>query len=249
MRENRFKARLKAGEVQKGLWLASGSPLLAELGGRSGFDWCLVDGEHGPNTLETVQAQLIALEGTPSPGLVRVRENDHGRIKPLLDIGCQTIMVPMVHSAEEAARAVAATRYPPKGTRGHGAAVGRASDFGRMADYAARSDAEMCVMVQIESPEAVANAAEIAAVEGVDCLFIGPADLAADLGADGPDAPEMIEAITSVFDAAKEAGKAGGILWLDERRAREAETQGATVIATCVDTVTLAATLAEVARR
>lgn len=213
---NELKAALARGEMQSGLWLALASPLVAELAAGVGFDWCLVDGEHSPNTLTTIAAQLQALEGTGTQAAVRVPFGEDWIIKQVLDLGVQTLVVPMVHSAAHAREAVAAVRYPPQGRRGVGAALSRASGFGAIADYTATANDEICLFVQIESAEAVANVEEIAAVEGVDGLFVGPADLSADMGYVGQlTHPEVLKAIAHVYDVAKSTGKFAGTITFD----------------------------------
>src|SRR5215204_2417895 len=175
---NKFKQRLRAGEQQVGLWSSLSSAAATEVLGDSGFDWILIDTEHAPNETPMVADQLRAASmGSASP-VVRPAWNDQVILKRLLDVGVQTLLVPFVQSAEEAARAVAATRYPPRGIRGV-ASVHRANRYGRAPDYFARADDEMCVMVQLETRVAVDALEEIAAVEGVDAVFIGPSDLSA----------------------------------------------------------------------
>src|SRR5215207_1462733 len=178
---NKFKAALKARRPQVGLWSSLSSAAATEILGDSGFDWILIDTEHAPNETPMVADQLRAASlGTASP-VVRPAWNDQVILKRLLDVGVQTLLVPFIQSAEEAARAVAATRYPPRGIRGV-ASVHRSNRYGRTPDYFKRSDDEMCVLVQLETRVAVDALEEIATVEGVDGVFIGPSDLAASLG-------------------------------------------------------------------
>lgn len=217
---NRLKAALAAGETQIGLWNSLCSPIVAEALAYSGYDWLLIDSEHSPNELPNIQAMMQAMAlGTASP-VVRPAWNDHVLLKRLLDAGTQSFLIPMVQNAEEAAVAVAATRYPPEGIRGV-ALSHRGNRYGRVKDYLAKANREICVIVQIENRRAVDSAAEIAAVEGVDGLFIGPSDLAADLGHLGnPGHPEAQEAFSEVLAACKAAGKAAGILSAVEEQAR-----------------------------
>ncbi|HLX02054.1 MAG TPA: HpcH/HpaI aldolase/citrate lyase family protein, partial [Trinickia sp.] len=175
---NTFKAALRRNEPLIGLWLGLANPYSAEVVAGAGFDWLLIDGEHAPNTLTTTLAQLQAIAAYPSQPVVRVPCNDTVLIKQALDIGAQTLLVPMVQNAEEARAAVAATRYPPQGVRGVGSALARASRWSRVPEYLQRANGEIAVLVQAETREALANLAEISAVDGVDGVFIGPADLA-----------------------------------------------------------------------
>ena len=178
---NLFKQRLRAGEQQVGLWSSLSSAAATEILCDSGFDWILIDTEHAPNETPMVADQLRAASmGSASP-VVRPAWNDAVILKRLLDVGVQTLLIPFVQSPEEAARAVAATRYPPRGIRGV-ASVHRSNRYGRVADYFARADDEMCVLVQLENRASVDALEAIAAVDGVDGIFIGPSDLAASLG-------------------------------------------------------------------
>lgn len=209
---NEFKAALAAGDLQRGLWLALGAETVTEIAGQAGFDWCLVDGEHGPWEPALIRRQLMVLAGTGTPAIVRVPVNEAWVLKQALDIGAQSVMVPMVNSAEEARAAVAACRYPPEGIRGNGGYTMRASGYGGIPDYASTANAEVCVIVQVESRAAVAALPEIAAVEGVDCVFFGPADLAADMGhRDDPMNAEVWDAIRHGAGVIRAAGKAAGL--------------------------------------
>ncbi|MBL0934717.1 MAG: HpcH/HpaI aldolase/citrate lyase family protein [Rhizobiaceae bacterium] len=225
MQENRFKAGLKAGRPQIGLWCSLTSNVAIEPLAEAGFDWLLIDTEHAPNELPSVHAQLQAVAHSPSSPVVRPAWNDPVAIKRFLDIGAQTLLVPFVQNADEARAAVAATRYPPHGIRGVSVS-NRANGFGRVADYFARANDEICLLVQIETRAALDNIEEIAAIDGVDGIFIGPSDLAADLGHLGNSGHESVKsAIASAIKRIRAAGKAAGILapieadakrWLDE---------------------------------
>jgi 4-hydroxy-2-oxoheptanedioate aldolase len=217
---NAFKRALAEGRTQIGLWTSLGTGTAAEILGGAGFDWLLIDTEHSPTELPMVLDQLRALEGTGVTPIVRPAWNDVVIIKRLLDLGVQTLLVPYVQSAEEARRAVAATRYPPEGVRGV-AVVHRANRYGRVKDYHVQANREMCVLVQIETRRALAELGAIAAVEGVDGLFIGPSDLAGDLGYLGNNRhPEAIAAFTDACARARKAGKPIGILAPVEEDAR-----------------------------
>lgn len=209
---NRLKQALREGRVQIGLWSSLASHVSAEVIAGSGFDWVLIDTEHSPNELPLVLSQLQAMsDGTASP-VVRPAWNDAVIFKRLLDIGVQSFVVPFVQSADEAQRAVAATRYPPAGIRGI-ATTTRANRFGRVKNYPTRANDEICVIVQIETAAAVANIEAIAAVDGVDGLFIGPSDLAAALGHPGDYANATVRAaIEDAIARIRATGKCAGIL-------------------------------------
>jgi 4-hydroxy-2-oxoheptanedioate aldolase len=246
----RLKAALAAGELQTGLWLDLASADVAEIAGGAGFDWCLIDGEHGPNDVASTLAQLRALDAAGCEAVVRVAQNDPVLLGRALDIGARAVMVPMVDSAEAAAAAVAACRYPPAGRRGVGAMVARASRWGRDADYAARADGEICVVVQAESRAAMDRLAEIAAVPGVDGVFIGPADLAADLGHPGrPDHPEVRAVMEAGIATIRAAGAAPGILAFDPDAFAGWARLGVTMLGLGADSVVLQRALAALARQ
>jgi len=192
-----FRDRLAAASRPLvGGWVCSGSPLVAEIMAGSGLDWLLVDMEHGPNTLDSVLAQLQAVDGSGATPMVRVPIGDTVTIKQVLDLGAQNILVPMVSSADEARAVVAATRYPPRGRRGVGSALARSARWNRVEDYLTTADASVSVFVQIENADGVDAAAEIAAVEGIDGVFVGPSDLAASLGLLGQQThPDVVAAV------------------------------------------------------
>lgn len=239
--DNSFKAALARGTAQIGLWLGLANPYSAELVAGAGFDWLLIDGEHAPNTVPTILAQLQAIAPYPSHSVVRVPWNDAVVIKQVLDLGAQTLLVPMVQSAAEASAAVAATRYPPRGVRGVGSALARASRWNRIDDYLQRANDEIALLVQAETRAAVDAIDAIARVEGVDGVFIGPADLAADLGHLGnPGHPDVQAAIDRAIAAIVATGKAAGILSADPAAARRYLDAGATFVAVGVDTTLLA---------
>lgn len=217
---NAFKAALKRGELQIGLWSSLCSPIVSEIISQSGFDWILVDTEHSPNEPPDVLAQLQALKGGTATPIVRPAWNDAVLLKRLLDIGVQAVLVPFVQNAEEARKAVAACRYPPAGIRGI-TVSGRGSHYGRVPDYLKHADGEICVLVQVETGEALARIEEIASVDGVDGVFIGPADLSASLGHIGnPGHPEVQAAIQDAAKRLTAIGKPAGILTPSEPDAR-----------------------------
>ncbi|WLG32236.1 4-hydroxy-2-oxoheptanedioate aldolase [Pseudomonas simiae] len=237
---NRFKQRLRNGEVQIGLWLGLADAYCAELAANAGFDWLLIDGEHAPNHLQGMLAQLQAVAPYPSQALIRPVIGDSALIKQLLDIGARTLLVPMIESAAQALELVRAMRYPPQGIRGVGSALARASRWNSIQGYLDQADDQMCLLVQIENLEGLANLDEIAAVEGVDGVFIGPADLSASMGHRGnPGHPEVQAAIEDAIGRIVQSGKAAGILSADENLARRYIELGATFVAVGVDTTVL----------
>ncbi|PKH19992.1 2-dehydro-3-deoxyglucarate aldolase [Enterobacterales bacterium CwR94] len=228
---NRFRQRLLAGDTLIGCWCSMANPISTEVLGLAGFDWLLLDGEHAPNDISTFVPQLMALKGSNSTPIVRPPANEPVIIKRLLDIGFYNLLIPFVETAEEAARAVASTRYPPEGIRG--VSVGHRSNFyGTLPDYNATINDNIGVMVQIETQLSVDNIDAIAAVDGVDCLFVGPGDLSAALGYLGqPAHPEVVKVIDHIFARAKAAGKPCGILAPVEADARRYLEMGATFVA------------------
>ena len=228
---NRFRQRLLGGEQLTGCWLSLGSPITTEVVGLAGFDWLLLDAEHAPNDVLSLIPQLMALKDSSSAPVVRPPSNDTVLIKRLLDAGCHNFLIPMVETTEQARAAVAATRYPPQGVRGVSVSQ-RSNRYGSVPDYFNVVNDNIAVVVQIESRAGVAAATEIAAVDGVDALFIGPSDLAAGYGHLGhANHPEVQEAITRVHAAAKTAGKPTGILSPVEADARRYIAMGMTLVA------------------
>jgi 2-keto-3-deoxy-L-rhamnonate aldolase RhmA len=211
-RPNLLKAALAAGRPHIGVWCSLASALTTEVVAGSGAGWLLIDGEHSPNDLRTIMAQLQVLGGFPCEGVVRLPSDDPNLIKQAMDVGGRSLMIPNVGTAGQASAIVAAMSYAPNGIRGFSVAH-RANAFGRTAGYHAKAREQQLLAVQIESETGVANAAEIAAVDGVDVLFVGPGDLSAKMGAMGnPGAGHVQEAISSVRKAAAATGKASGIL-------------------------------------
>jgi len=209
---NKFKQAIKAGRPQIGIWSSLCSNISAEVLSDAGFDWVLLDTEHSPNELPLVQNQLDAMIGSTAEPIVRPAWNDTVLIKRYLDIGARTLLLPYVQNADEARRAVAATRYPPQGVRGVSGCT-RANRYGRIKDYFKRVHDEMCVLVQVETRAAMSELEAIAAVEGVDGVFIGPNDLAADMGYLGNwQHPEVWKAMEDAARRIRKAGKAPGIL-------------------------------------
>lgn len=227
---NPLRRRLLQGETLIGCWSALGSPITTEVLGLAGFDWILLDGEHAPNDVLSFVPQLMALKDSASIPVVRPPQNDPVVIKRLLDIGFYNILVPYVETQEDAVQAVASTRYPPQGIRG--VSVGhRNNGYGTIPDYFNTINDHIGVIVQVESRLGVENVDAIAAVEGVDALFVGPGDLSAALGYLGqPNHPEVQKVIQDIFAAAKRHGKACGILAPLEADARRYLEWGATFV-------------------
>jgi len=237
---NNFKRALKANKLQIGLWVSLSSHYATELVAGSGFDWILLDTEHSPNDLESVLQQLQATAPYPTHPVVRVPWNDMVTIKRYLDIGAQSLLIPYVQNAEEAKAAVAYTRYPPGGVRGVAGAT-RATRFGRVKDYAKRAHEEICVLVQVETQTALDSLEKIAAIEGVDGVFIGPADLHASLGYTGEtNNPKVMPIIDDAIRRIRKCGKAPGILTGVEADARRWIDCGGLFVAVGADTGVLA---------
>jgi 4-hydroxy-2-oxoheptanedioate aldolase len=245
---NAFKAGLTAGKLQIGLWSSLCSNIAAEILAGCGFDWILLDTEHSPNEVPGLLSQLQAMASGSATPVVRPAWNDPVLIKRVLDIGAQSALLPYVQNAEEARRAVAATRYPPAGIRGV-TGSGRASNYGRVTGYLQNADREICVLVQVETRAALDQLEAIAAVEGVDGVFIGPSDLAASLGHIGhPQHPEVQQALENAARRLKAADKPAGILTTNETEARRYIDWGYTFVAVGSD-IGLLARGAELARK
>jgi 4-hydroxy-2-oxoheptanedioate aldolase len=237
---NSFKQALRAGRPQIGLWVGLADPYVAELLATSGFDWLLLDGEHAPNDLRSLLAQLQALAPYPVQPIVRPVIGDTAIIKQLLDIGAQTLLIPMVETAEQARALVAAIRYPPRGVRGVGSALARAARWGQVDGYLARAEDELCLLLQVESVRGLDNLEAIAAIEGVDGVFFGPSDLAASMGLLGKSTdPAVQAAVTRGIASVRQAGKAAGILTTELPLARGYLEQGALFVGVGIDTLLL----------
>ena len=246
---NEFKRAVREGRPQIGLWSSLCSNLSIEVIASSGFDWILIDTEHAPNEVPMVHSQLQAMAAGTAAPVVRPAWNDMVMLKRLLDVGAQNFLVPYVQTPEEARAAVAATRYPPRGVRGV-ASLHRGNRFGRVKDYYTSADEQICVIVQIETRLALQNLDAIAAVEGVDGLFIGPSDLSAALGHLGNlTHPEVRAAIEDAFERIRKAGKAPGILAPVEAETRHWLSKGAVVMAVGSDLGLLARQSEELARK
>lgn len=240
---NHFKRRLLSGEILYGLWLGLSETFSAEICAGAGFDWLLIDAEHGPNDLQTILAQLQAIAPYPSHPIVRPPNGDHVLIKQLLETGVQTLLIPMVESAKQAQLLVEAMRYPPHGIRGVGSSLARASRWGRIRDYAHLANAQMCLLVQVETKKGYENLDAILQVDGVDGIFFGAADLAAAYGHLGEaNHPEIVAKIETGLQRVISKGKTGGVLCGDKHLVIRYREAGASFIAVGVDAMLLAAT-------
>lgn len=243
---NLFKRALQAGQPQVGLWSTLPSPYVSELLAGSGFDWLLLDAEHTPTDVPQMVQQLQAVAAAqvragcaPTQAVVRPPSNDKVLIKRYLDIGAQTLLLPFVQNAAEAQAAVDAVRYAPQGVRGMGGSV-RASNFGRDGAYVAKAADEICLLVQVETRDALVNLEEIASVDGIDGVFIGPADLSASLGYAGHSShPDMAIIIDDALERVRKCGKAPGILVTNPERVQSCIHQGALFVAVGMDMLVL----------
>lgn len=237
---NPFKHALAAGRAQIGLWSSLSSNIVAELCAGAGFDWILLDMEHSPNDLESLVTQLQAVQPYPTHAVVRVPWNDAVMLKRVLDVGAQSVLVPMIDDAGQAAAAVAAMRYPPQGIRGVGGTT-RATRWGRIPGYARNAERELCILLQVETAQALDRIEEIAAVDGVDGIFIGPADLHASFGHVGDKHhPDVWPRIEDAVRRIRAAGKAPGFLTSSEEDSRRILELGGQFVAVGSDAALLA---------
>jgi len=241
MTRNRWAELLHGGRAQYGMWIASGNAYSAEICAGSGLDWLMLDQEHVPNDIRSTLAQLQAVAAYPIEVLVRPASADPVAVKQLLDIGVTNLIVPMIESADAARALVAATRYPPAGIRGVGSALARASRWNRTSDYLITADEGLTVTVQVESVEGLEALPDIVAVDGVDAVFIGPADLAASMGYLGrPEAPEVVETIEKALQTISGYGKSAGVNAFDESLARRYVDAGVRFVLVGADVTLLA---------
>jgi 4-hydroxy-2-oxoheptanedioate aldolase len=247
---NRLKQAFQEKRTTIDLWQALATPYTAEICAGAGYDWLMFDAEHSPNTLQTLLGQLQAVAAYPLEPVVRPPVGDPVIIKQYLDIGVRTLLVPMVDSAEQATRIVAATRFPPVGSRGVASATSRAAGFGTNAKYLAEAHHDLCVLVQIESREALDQIETIAAVAGVDGMFIGPGDLAGSLGHLGnPGHADVRAAIENAISRIRAAGKPVGIFARDADQARGYMAAGVSFVSVGTDVGLLAAGARDLAAR
>ncbi len=237
---NHFKRRLLAGEAQIGLWAALADSYVIELLASVGFDWLLLDNEHAPNDLRSTLGQLQAMAPYASQPVVRPVIGETALLKQYLDIGVQNLLIPMVNSAEQARDLVSAVHYPPRGIRGIGSALARASRWNQIEGYLHKAGQDICLLVQVETLTGLSNLAEISAVDGVDGVFFGPGDLSASMGLIGQtEHPDVVKAIGDGITQVRKSGKAAGILAPNPARATGYLAQGANFVAVGSDTTLL----------
>lgn len=247
---NQFKQALRARRRQFGLWVNLVSGYSAEICAGAGFEWLVIDAEHGPNTIQTVLSQLQIMAAYPVQPIVRISHGDPVAIKQMMDIGVQSILVPMVETAAQAKMLANAMRYPPAGTRGVASSVVRASRWNRVPGYLGKADAEACLIVQLETQASLEQLEAIAAIEGVDALFIGPSDLAASMGFLGNSKePKVQQAVEDAIRRIVKAGKPAGILATDEVLVRRYLDLGACFVGVGLDATLLASATQELAAR
>ena len=241
---NRLKHRLSAGETLYGCWLGMADPYAAEIAATCGFDWLLIDGEHAPNDLRSTMAQLAVIEPSLSLPVVRLRDDDPASIKQVLDAGAQSLLIPMIETAEQAARALASTRYPPEGIRGVGSSLARASRFSAIPDYLKTANDQICLILQVESRAGLDELDEILAIPGIDCVFIGPSDLAADMGHLGNAGhPEVRAAVLDALARIAGSGKAAGVLTTEDAFIADCVAAGARLVGVGIDVLAYAGAL------
>jgi len=235
---NRFRAGLESGRTRYGLWLGIPDPSVAEMMAGAGFDWLLVDHEHGTFELRDVLAHLQAMAPYDVAPIVRPVDANPALLKKLCDIGAQSFIVPMIDTAEQAARVVSAVRYPPGGRRGLGTSMARAARWNTVPGYLGKANDEMVVIVQAETVTAIENLEAIAGTPGIDGVFIGPSDLSASMGHVGNVShPEVVETVGNALRTIRAAGKHAGLLCLDEVMVTHYEECGANFIGVGVDTL------------
>ncbi|QYZ69568.1 aldolase/citrate lyase family protein [Neotabrizicola shimadae] len=245
---NTLKQRLAREEVLHGIWLGLADPYAAEIAATAGFDWLLIDGEHAPNDIRSISAQLAVIAGKGPAPVVRLRNDDPAGIKQALDIGAQTLLIPMIEDAGQAERALRATRYPPEGIRGVGSALARASGFAAIPDYLTTANDQISLILQVESRAGMAALDDILAVEGVDGVFIGPSDLAADMGFLGQAGhPEVKAAVLDGLRRIRAAGRAAGVLVIDPAFLAECRAAGANFLGVGIDVTLYAQALRRLA--
>lgn len=248
--KNDFKSALSGGKPIIGCWVAMADPYMMEVSAHAGFDWLVVDGEHAPNDIRSIRDQLMVIDPSPSQAVVRLPMGEDWLIKQALDVGAQTLLIPLVETAEQAESIVKATRYPPEGIRGLGSALARASQFSAIADYPQTANAEICVLVQVETVKGMENLDKILSVDGVDGVFIGPADLGADMGFTGlGDVDEVWDAVCDALTRIRAAGKAAGTLTFNDRRAAQCLENGVNFLAVGADMTVFASGMRRLAAK
>ncbi|UWQ32542.1 HpcH/HpaI aldolase/citrate lyase family protein [Leisingera sp. M527] len=248
--KNTFKQALSQGKRQIGCWMSFADGQIAEIMGTCGFDWLVIDGEHAPNDIRSIRDQLMALAASPSHPVVRVPIGETWMIKQVLDAGAQTVLVPIVESADQARELVRACRYPPRGLRGVGATAARATMFGSVSEYIQTADQEICLLVQVENHAGIEALDEILLIKGIDGVFIGPADLSTDMGHQGNSAhPEVRAVIANAIKRIKAAGLAPGILGTTDEATQSYADMGAQFLAVGIDVMVLARNARDLAAR
>ncbi len=238
---NRFKQSLAGGQPQYGLWLGLPDTTCAEICAGAGFDWLVIDAEHGPFGLHSTLTHLQTIAAYDVSAIVRPVSDERNLLKQFLDAGVQTLLVPMIESAEQAAELVRSVRYPPAGVRGLGPAMARAARWNRIPDYLHKANEQICLIIQVETIRAVRELPAILEVEGVDGIFIGPSDLSASMGHIGNAGhPDVVEVILDVLQKSRAAGKAAGILAIDPALVQGYRDNGANIIGVGSDTLLLA---------
>lgn len=245
---NTLKARLAAGDVTYGIWVGLADPYAAEIAATAGFDWLLLDGEHAPNDIRSLSAQIGVLNATATSPVVRLRDDDPAGIKQALDIGAQTLLIPMIESGAQAEAVVRACLYPTEGSRGVGAALARASAFGATSDYLTTANDQICILLQVESRAGLAALDAILALSRLDGVFIGPSDLAADMGHLGnPAHPDVKAAVLTALHRIRAAGKTAGVLSTDPAYIAECKAAGANFVGVGIDVTILSGALRSLA--
>jgi 4-hydroxy-2-oxoheptanedioate aldolase len=238
MPRNRFKEKISGNQTTYGLWLGIPDTSVAEMMAGAGFDWLVIDHEHGPYEIRDVLAHLQAIAPYDVAPVVRPVDGNRSLLKKLCDIGVQTFLVPMIDTAQEAIAVVEAVKYPPAGSRGLGTSMARAARWNSVSGYVGQADDQMCVIVQVESSRALQNIDAIAAVDGIDAVFIGPSDLSASMGYGGDASrPEVLSAVTDALRRVRQAGKHAGLLCLDTSRVGHFVDAGANFVGIGVDTL------------
>ncbi len=245
---NPFKQALRQQKTLYGIWHGLPSTVCAELVASAGFDWILIDGEHGPFDVTGIMSHLQTIAAYDSPAIVRAVNHDAALLKRLLDIGAQSLLIPMVETQQQAEAIAQSVRYPPQGIRGMGTSTARAARWNQIPDYIAHANNEICTIAQIETPLALENLASIAQVDGIDALFIGPTDLSATLGYVGqPTHPEVVKQIEWAIDTINSLGKPVGILAVQLEMATHYANKGVKFIGVGVDAPLLANALKQLA--
>jgi len=247
---NALKHRLAAGEVMHGCWLGMGDAYIAEIAATCGFDWLLIDGEHAPNDISSLSAQLALVLRSPTSPVLRLVDDDVAKIKQALDIGVQSLLIPMVETAAQAQRIFQATRYPPTGKRGVGSSLARASQFSAIPDYLTTADDQICLILQVESRAGLAALDDILNVKGIDGVFIGPSDLAADMGYLGQaDHPAVKAAVLDALRRIRRAGLAAGVLSTEPDFINDCKSAGANFVGVGVDVTLYAGAMRDLAAK